>query len=98
PTPSRLVRDLWSQVRALADTRELDLDLRLLGKPGDVPPEARDILSHTVESVIQSASSANELHHLALELTYQADALSVRIEHDGTLDPTTRSKTEQEIF
>jgi DNA-binding CsgD family transcriptional regulator len=95
---TRLVSDLWSQVRALADTREVDLDLRLLGKPGDVSPEAREILGHTVEAVIQSASTAHELHHLALELTYQPDALSVRIEHDGTLDSTTRSTTEQEIF
>jgi DNA-binding CsgD family transcriptional regulator len=95
---TRLVSDLWAQVRALADTREVDLDLRLLGKPGDVSSDARDILGHTVESVIQSASKANELHHLALELTYQPDALSVRIEHDGTLDSATRSTTEQEIF
>ena len=31
-----LVSDLWSQIRALADRREIDLDLRLLGKPGDI--------------------------------------------------------------
>jgi DNA-binding CsgD family transcriptional regulator len=93
-----LVSELWSQVRALADSREVDLDLRLLGKPADVSPEARDILSSTINAVIESAASAQELHHLALEVGYQATALSVRVEHDGTLDSTTRSSTEQEIL
>jgi DNA-binding CsgD family transcriptional regulator len=95
---TRLLSDLWAQVRALADSREVDLDLRLLGKPEDVPPDGRDVLSHTVEAVIQSASTAQELHHIALELNYQPDALSVRIEHDGTLDAQSRSATEQDIF
>ena len=56
------------------------------------------MLSRTVGSVINSATTAQVLHHLALELSYQADSLSVRIEHDGTLDARTRSVTEQEIF
>jgi DNA-binding CsgD family transcriptional regulator len=93
-----LVSELWAQIRALADHREVDLDLRLLGKPADIAPSAREVLSRTVGSVIESASTAEELHHLALELSYQGDALSVRIEHDGTLDTRTRSSTEQEIF
>ncbi|MEO8284957.1 MAG: LuxR C-terminal-related transcriptional regulator [Chloroflexota bacterium] len=95
---SMLVSELWSQVRALADQREVDLDLRLLGKPGDISSDAREILSRSMNAVLQSAFSAGELHHLALELTFQADALSARIEHDGTIDPVGRSATEQEIF
>jgi DNA-binding CsgD family transcriptional regulator len=93
-----LVSELWSQVRALADTREVDLDLRLLGKPADLSLDAREILGRTLNSVIESAASAQELHHLALEVSYQVGALSVRIEHDGTLDSRTRSTTEQEIL
>jgi DNA-binding CsgD family transcriptional regulator len=99
PTPTAsLVADLWAQVRAIADQRELDLDLRLLGKPTDIAPGARSILSAAVGAVIESASSASELHHLALELAHQPDSLSVRIEHDGTLDPEARSETERQIF
>jgi DNA-binding CsgD family transcriptional regulator len=85
-------------VRVLADRPELDLDLRLLGKPDDIASDAREILSVAVGAVIESASSASELHHLALELGYHADSLTVRIEHDGTLDGAARSATEQRIF
>jgi ATP/maltotriose-dependent transcriptional regulator MalT len=93
-----LVSELWSQVRALADSREVDLDLRLLGKPADVSPDARDILGSTINAVIESAAEAQELHHLALEVSYQASALNVRIEHDGTLAPGTRSSTEEQVL
>lgn len=93
-----LVSDLWTQVRNLADRRDVELDLRLLGKPGDLSSSAREILSSTMASVIESAGGAEELHHLGLELSYQADSLSVRIEHDGTLDGPTRSLTEQDIL
>jgi len=93
-----LVSDLWAQVRTLADRRDVELDLRLLGKPGDLSPKSREILSMTVASVIESAGSAAELHHLGLEVGYQADSLSVRIEHDGTLDAPTRSAIEQDIL
>ena len=51
-----LVSDLWAQVRSLADRRDVELDLRLLGKPGDLSPKSREILSMTVASVIESAS------------------------------------------
>jgi DNA-binding CsgD family transcriptional regulator len=93
-----LVSELWSQVRALADSREVDLDLRLLGKPADLSRDARDILSSALNAVIESAASAQELHHFALEVDYQPSSLSVRIEHDGTLESRTRASTEQEIL
>lgn len=97
-TISELVSDLWADVRSLADAREVDLDLRLLGRPFDLDTEAREILSQTVGAVVSSAHSAAELHHAALELSYTADALNVRVEHDGTLDAVARRDAERTIF
>jgi ATP/maltotriose-dependent transcriptional regulator MalT len=94
---SELVTDLWAGVRSLADEREVDLDLRLLGRPAELEPRAREVLSETVGAVVASARSARELHHAALQLSYTPDALSVRVEHDGTLDIDSRQATERSI-
>jgi DNA-binding CsgD family transcriptional regulator len=95
---SELVTGLWAEVRSLADEREVDLDLRLLGRPAELDERARDILAQTVGAVVESARSAQELHHAALELSYSNDGISVRVEHDGTLDPETRKAAERSIF
>lgn len=95
---SELVADLWAGVRSLADEREVDLDLRLLGRPAELDVRARGILSQTVGAVVESARAARELHHAALELSYNADNISVRVEHDGTMDSDTRQTAERSIF
>lgn len=95
---SELVTDLWAGVRSLADEREVDLDLRLLGRPAELDGRARGILGETVGAVVDSARAARELHHAALELTYNPDSISVRVEHDGTLDADTRQQAERSIF
>ena len=95
---SELVTDLWAGVRSLADEREVDLDLRLLGRPAELEVSARDVLSKTVGAVVASARSARELHHAALQLSYTSDALNVRVEHDGTLDTDNRQVAERSIF
>lgn len=95
---SELVTELWSGVRSLADDREVDLDLRLLGRPTELEERAHGILSQTVGAVVDSARSARELHHAALELSYNPDGISVRVEHDGTLDADSRQTAERRIF
>ncbi len=95
---SELVTELWAGVRSLADEREVDLDLRLLGRPSEVGGRGREILADTVGAVVASARSARELHHAALELSYSDEALNVRVEHDGTLDAGSRAATERAIF
>jgi ATP/maltotriose-dependent transcriptional regulator MalT len=96
--PAALVTEIWSQVRALSDDREVDLDLRLLGKPEDLSLEAGRRLREVVATVVESARSAVELHHLALEFSYQPQVLNIRIEHDGTLEPAGRGEAERSIF
>jgi DNA-binding CsgD family transcriptional regulator len=95
---SKLVTELWSGVRALADEREVDLDLRLLGKPAELPGDTEELLMEVVRVLVESARSAQELHHVALELSYGPSSVSIRIEHDGTLDPTRRSDAEGAIL
>ena len=95
---SELVTELWSGVRSLADEREVDLDLRLLGRPAQLEERSRGILAETVGAVVDSARAAHELHHAALELVYNPTGISVRVEHDGTLDADTRQAAERAIF
>src|SRR5215218_618435 len=95
---SELVTDLWAGVRSLADEREVDLDLRLLGRPTELEDRAHSILVQTVGAVVESARSARELHHAALELSYSNDGISVRVEHDGTIDSDARQLAERHIF
>jgi ATP/maltotriose-dependent transcriptional regulator MalT len=95
---SELVTELWAGVRSLADERDVDLDLRLVGRPADLGERARDILAETVGAVVTSARAASELHHAALELAYNQGGLSVRVEHDGTLDAGSRQLAERAIF
>ena len=83
---SALVTALWADVRALADEREVDLDLRLLGKPADLPDETRNAVVEIVSQVADSARTAADLHHVALEVAFGGDSVNVRIEHDGMLE------------
>lgn len=95
---SELVTELWAGVRSLADEREVDLDLRLLGRPAELEEHVHSILIQAVEAVVDSARSAGELHHAALELSYSNDGISVRVEHDGTINSDARRAAEQRIF
>lgn len=95
---SELVTDLWSVVRALADEREVDLDLRLLGKPEILPHETREVLLEVVGLVVESAREAGELHHSALEVSYGTESVSIRIEHDGTLANEQRVQAEMAVL
>ncbi|MEP6775145.1 MAG: LuxR C-terminal-related transcriptional regulator [Chloroflexota bacterium] len=95
---STLVATLWSDVRALADEREVDLDLRLFGKPTDIAGATQDVVAEVVKLVVESARSAAELHHGALEVAFGAESVSVRIEHDGTLGSGQRSRAENLIL
>jgi DNA-binding CsgD family transcriptional regulator len=95
---SALVAALWSNVRALADQREVDLDLRLLGRPTELADGARNVVIDVVSGVVASAHSAAELHHVALEVAFGAESVSVRIEHDGALGTGQRSSAESVIL
>lgn len=95
---STLVAALWSDVRALADEREVDLDLRLLGRPTELADGARNVVIEVVSAVVESARSAGELHHVALEVAFGADSVSVRIEHDGMLGAVLRTRAEGVIL
>ena len=95
---SELLTDLWAGVRSLSDERDVDLDLRLLGRPVELEEQARETLGRTVGAVVDSARAAHELHHAALEMAYNPDGISVRVEHDGTLDADTRQRAERAIF
>lgn len=93
-----LVEALWSDVRALADEREVDLDLRLLGRPTELADATRNVVTEAVRGVVESARSAAELHHVALEVAFGVESVSVRIEHDGTLETDQRSRAESVIL
>ena len=95
---SALVAALWSDVRGLADEREVDLDLRLLGKPMDLTGRSRDVVLDVVGEVVESARSAAELHHVALEVAFGAASVSIRIEHDGMLGTDQRLKAESLVL
>lgn len=95
---SEVVTDLWSVVRALADDREVDLDLRLLGKPKDLPVDTRRLLVQVMGLVVDSARGASELHHIALELSFAPESLNIRIEHDGMMSNEQRVDAERAIL
>jgi len=95
---SALVSAIWSDVRGLADDREVDLDLRLLGKPAELSDRSRVVVTEVVGGVVDSARSAAELHHVALEVAFGGASVSIRIEHDGTLRPDQRLKAESLVL
>jgi len=95
---SALVSAIWSDVRGLADEREVDLDLRLLGKPAELSDRSRVVVTEVVGGVVDSARSAAELHHVALEVAFGGASVSIRIEHDGTLGPDQRLKAESLVL
>jgi len=95
---SALVSAIWSDVRGLADEREVDLDLRLLGKPAELSDRSRVVVTEVVGGVVDSARSAAELHHVALEVAFGGASVSIRIEHDGTLRPDQRLKAESLVL
>jgi DNA-binding CsgD family transcriptional regulator len=95
---SALVSALWSDVRGLADERDVDLDLRLLGKPAELSDQSRVVVIGLVGGVVDSARSAAELHHVALEVAFGAAIVSIRIEHDGTLGSGQRLKAESLVL
>jgi DNA-binding CsgD family transcriptional regulator len=92
---SALVAALWSDVRGLADERDVDVDLRLLGKPNELPDQTRVVVLEVVGGVVDSAHSAAELHHVALEVAFGPASVSIRIEHDGMLGTDQRLKAER---
>ena len=95
---SSVVTDLWSAVSELTDARDVDLDLRLTGRPADVAPRSRALILDALAPVLSSARSTAEMHHLALELSFADSALSVRLEHDAELTPVARRATEQAVL
>ncbi|HET9493397.1 MAG TPA: LuxR C-terminal-related transcriptional regulator [Chloroflexia bacterium] len=99
PVESRsLVTELWALVRSITEARDVDLDLRLTGKPSDVPDRVHRLILDALHPVLSSARTAGEMHHLALELAFEALSLSVRIEHDAELSPGERRDTEQAML
>jgi ATP/maltotriose-dependent transcriptional regulator MalT len=93
-----LVSELWELVRSVTEARDVDLDLRLTGKPAEVPDHVRRLILDALQPVLSSARSAGEMHHLALELAFEDSSLSVRIEHDAELSPSERRDTEQAVL
>jgi DNA-binding CsgD family transcriptional regulator len=95
---SALVAALWSDVRALADEREVDLDLRLIGRPTEIEARTADVVAEVIGAMVESSRSAEELHHAALEVAFGAESVSIRLEHDGTLGNRQRSTAESTIL
>jgi DNA-binding CsgD family transcriptional regulator len=95
---SALVAALWSDVRALADEHEVDLDLRLVGRPTEIEARTGDVVAEVVGAMVQSARAAEELHHAALEVAFGAESVSIRLEHDGALGNIQRSTAENSIL
>jgi DNA-binding CsgD family transcriptional regulator len=93
-----VVADLWGAVRELTEARDVDLDLRLTGRPAEIPQRARNLIMQALEPILRSARTAAEMHHLALELSFEDTALSVRLEHDAGLSPGDRRATEQAVL
>ena len=97
-TVSALVAALWSDVRALADEREVDLDLRLLGRPTELADESRNVVTSRQWAWYELARSAGNCTMLPLKWRSAWKALSVRIEHDGTLGTDQRLSAESGIL
>jgi ATP/maltotriose-dependent transcriptional regulator MalT len=93
-----LVTELWGAVRSITDAREVDLDLRLTGKPAPVPSNVRTLVRDALSPMLRSAREAPEMHHLALELAFEDTTVSVRLEHDAELSPDERRDSEQAVL
>src|SRR5438876_9442358 len=95
---SSLATRLANHVRDLAEERDLDIDIRLSGRPQDTTRHAGEVLERVVDLVLESARSADEVHHLALDLSYLADGLHLRLEHDAALQPEARARVEEDAL
>ena len=93
-----LVTELWGAVRSITDAREVDLDLRLTGKPAPVPSNVRTLVREALAPMLTSAREAPEMHHLALELSFEDSTVSVRLEHDAELSQGDRRESEQAML
>src|SRR4051794_37860383 len=97
---SSLASHLSGRVRRLAEERDLNLDLRLSGAPWPMPEQAaggvEEVLEQVVGLIVDSAASSTEVHHLALYLTFTADALQLALEHDAALERAARARLEED--
>src|SRR5919204_1439056 len=97
-TTSSLATRLANRVRDLAEERDLDIDIRLSGRPQATPRRAGEVLERVVDFVLESVRSAEDIHHLALDIGYLADGLRMRLEHDAALQPEARARVEEDAF
>src|SRR5437868_13085173 len=90
-----LVDRLVERVRELADSRDLELDLSLSGKPVDVRSRVSEAVRDAVGGALDAAGTAPELHHLGFALDFRSGDLYVKIDHDGSLDGSLRRAVEE---
>src|SRR5437870_12632186 len=97
-TISSLATRLANRARDLAEERDLDIDISLSGRPQDTSRRAGEVMERVVDLVLESARSAEEIHHLALDIGYLADGLRLRLEHDAALQPEARARVEEDAL
>src|SRR5262245_30918496 len=90
-----LVNRLVERVRELADSRELELDLNLSGRPVDVSSRVADAVTEAVQGALDAAGLAPELHHLGFAVDFRAIELYLKLEHDGAFDAELRRQVEE---
>ncbi len=97
-TSGSLVGGLVEQVRELADSRELELDISLNGKPVEVSAPVAEALILSISDALEAARLTQDLHHIALVVDYRSDGLYAKLEHDGTFDSGSRSQAEEMVI
>jgi DNA-binding CsgD family transcriptional regulator len=90
-----LVDRLVGQVRELADSRELELNLNLGGRPVEVGSRVSGAVTDAVAGALDAAALAPDLHHLGFDLDFRPGELYLKVEHDGALDAGLRRHVEE---
>src|SRR5262245_61792294 len=90
-----LVNRLVERVRELADSRDLELDLNLSGRPVEVGGRMAESVTEAVVGAVDAAGLASELHHLGLAVDFRASELYLKLEHDGAFDADLRRRVEE---
>jgi DNA-binding CsgD family transcriptional regulator len=89
-----LVNRLMEQVRELADSHDLELDLNMSGRPVDVGGRVGEAVTEAVEGAVSAARLVPELHHLGFAVDFRVGGLYLKLEHDGALDAALRRQVE----
>ena len=89
--------ELVSEVRTLADSRRLNLDLSLQGRPHSVSQRVESSVVEAVHTALEIASLSEELQSLSLSVEYRDSGIYIKIDHDGTFDAASRAAAETSV-